>query len=38
MSKPESTTTDPLKLSKVGFGCWQFSSQKKEDYWGLDFT
>ena len=25
-------------LPKVALGCWQFASNNKDDYWGLDFT
>ena len=27
-----------LKLSKVGFGCWQLGSKGQSDYWGVKFT
>lgn len=27
-----------LTVTTLGFGCWQFGSTGKDDYWGLDYT
>jgi len=27
-----------LVMSVLGFGCWQFGSKGKDDYWGLEYT
>ncbi len=38
LEKDEEHEHDPLVLSKVGFGCWQFESKDKKGYWGKKFT
>jgi aryl-alcohol dehydrogenase-like predicted oxidoreductase len=30
--------TSGLKLSTLGFGCWQLGSAGTDDYWGLEYT
>jgi len=35
---PNPYSSDRLKLSNAGFGCWQLGCKDESDYWGLEFT
>lgn len=30
--------TSGLRLSTLGFGCWQLGSAGSDDYWGMEYT